>query len=50
MLRHYVAVIRKTLSGQNGLSWVMFNDEKVVKFEDIETMKKTAYLYFFTRV
>lgn len=50
MLRHYVAVIRKTLSGQNGLSWVMFNDEKVVKFEDIEAMKKTAYLYFFTRV
>ncbi|KAJ5491777.1 Ubiquitinyl hydrolase [Penicillium expansum] len=47
---HYVAVIRKTLSGQNGLSWVMFNDEKVVKFEDVEAMKKTAYLYFFTRV
>lgn len=47
---HYVAVIRKPLSGQNGLSWVMFNDEKVVKFEDIEAMKKTAYLYFFTRV
>lgn len=48
--RHYVAVIRKTLSGQSGLSWVMFNDEKVVKFEDVEAMKKTAYLYFFTRV
>lgn len=47
---HYVAVIRKTFPGQNGLSWVMFNDEKVVKFEDIEAMKKTAYLYFFTRV
>jgi uncharacterized UBP type Zn finger protein len=48
--RHYVAVIRKSLSGQSGLSWVMFNDEKVVKFEDIEAMKKSAYLYFFTRV
>jgi uncharacterized UBP type Zn finger protein len=48
--RHYVAVVRKPLSGQSGLSWVMFNDEKVVKFEDIEAMKKSAYLYFFTRV
>ncbi|KAJ5355776.1 Ubiquitinyl hydrolase [Penicillium concentricum] len=47
---HYVALIRKPLAGQSGLSWVMFNDEKVVKFEDIEAMKKTAYLYFFTRV
>ncbi|KAJ5563186.1 hypothetical protein N7535_008350 [Penicillium sp. DV-2018c] len=47
---HYVALIRKELPGQSGLSWVMFNDEKVVKFEDIEAMKKTAYLYFFTRV
>lgn len=48
--RHYVAMIRKQLPGQSGLSWVMFNDEKVVKFEDIEAMKKTAYLYFFTRI
>ncbi|KAJ5782189.1 hypothetical protein N7457_003963 [Penicillium paradoxum] len=47
---HYVALVRKTLPGQIGLSWVMFNDEKVVKFEDIEAMKRTAYLYFFTRV
>jgi ubiquitin carboxyl-terminal hydrolase 5/13 len=38
------------LPGQNELSWVMFNDEKVVKFEDFEAMKKSAYLYFFTRV
>jgi ubiquitin carboxyl-terminal hydrolase 5/13 len=48
--RHYVAFVRKTLPGQSHLSWVMFNDEKVVKSEDIEAMKRTAYLYFFTRV
>lgn len=47
---HYVAVVRKALPGRDELSWVMFNDEKVVKFEDIEQMKKTAYMYFFTRV
>ncbi|OQD73219.1 hypothetical protein PENDEC_c016G02815 [Penicillium decumbens] len=47
---HYVAFIRKTLPGQDGLSWVLFNDEKVVKYEDIDEMKKTAYVYFFTRV
>jgi ubiquitin carboxyl-terminal hydrolase 5/13 len=45
-----VAFIRKALPDQDGLSWVMFNDEKVVKYEDIEDMKKTAYVYFFTRV
>jgi len=45
-----VAFIRKTLPGQDGLSWVLFNDEKVVKYEDIDEMKKTAYVYFFTRV
>ena len=49
-IRHYVALSRKQLPGQDGLSWVMFNDEKVVKFEDTEAMKKSAYLYFFTRV
>lgn len=50
LFRHYVAFIRKALPDQDGLSWVMFNDEKVVKYEDIEDMKKTAYVYFFTRV
>lgn len=48
--RHYVAFIRKTLPGQNELSWTMFNDEKVVQIEDIEEMKQTAYMYFFSRV
>ncbi|KAJ6033028.1 hypothetical protein N7499_009298 [Penicillium canescens] len=47
---HYVAFVRKTLPGQSHLSWVMFNDEKVVQSEDIEAMKRTAYLYFFKRV
>jgi ubiquitin carboxyl-terminal hydrolase 5/13 len=48
--RHYVAFVRKALPGQSGLSWVLFNDEKVVKAEDIQEMKKYAYLYFFSRV
>ncbi|KAJ5102871.1 hypothetical protein N7532_003400 [Penicillium argentinense] len=48
---HYVAFVRRELPGSDsGLSWVMFNDEKVVRSEDIEGMKKTAYMYFFTRV
>jgi ubiquitin carboxyl-terminal hydrolase 5/13 len=45
-----VAFVRKALPGQTGLSWIMFNDEKVVKYEDIEDMKKTAYVYFLARV
>lgn len=48
--RHYVAVIRKVLEGQSELSWVMFNDEKVVKFEEADGMKESAYMYFFTRL
>ncbi|KAJ6007947.1 hypothetical protein N7540_011923 [Penicillium herquei] len=47
---HYVAVIRKALPDQADQFWVMFNDEKVVKFEDLEPMKSSAYVYFFTRV
>lgn len=46
--RHYVAFIRKKLGEQT--SWVLFNDEKVVKVEDVEEMKKFAYVYFFKRV
>lgn len=48
--RHYVAFVRKALPGKSGLSWVMFNDEKVVEVEDVQEMKKYAYLYFFSRV
>lgn len=47
---HYVAFVRKALPGKSGLSWVMFNDEKVVEVEDVQEMKKFAYLYFFSRL
>ncbi|KAF8245229.1 ubiquitinyl hydrolase [Wilcoxina mikolae CBS 423.85] len=50
---HYVAFIKKDLShvqGEEGESWVLFNDEKVVKSGDAEEMKKFAYVYFFKRV
>ncbi|KAJ9156031.1 Ubiquitin carboxyl-terminal hydrolase [Pleurostoma richardsiae] len=45
---HYVAFIRKKLGDR--VSWVLFNDEKVVETEDVEEMKKFAYVYFFRRV
>lgn len=48
ILRHYVAFIRKKFEGE--ASWVLFNDEKVVKVVDVEEMKKFAYVYFFRRV
>ncbi|KAL4901968.1 hypothetical protein BDW74DRAFT_159364 [Aspergillus multicolor] len=47
---HYVAFVRKQLPGKPGVSWVMFNDEKVVEVDDVQEMKKFAYLYFFSRV
>ncbi|KAL5332159.1 hypothetical protein BJX70DRAFT_384968 [Aspergillus crustosus] len=47
---HYVAFVRKQLPGKSTPSWVMFNDEKVVEVDDIQEMKKFAYLYFFSRV
>jgi ubiquitin carboxyl-terminal hydrolase 5/13 len=46
---HYVAFIRKGISGADSPSWVLFNDEKVVQANDIEEMKKFAYVYFFQR-
>ncbi|KAL2132191.1 hypothetical protein VTI74DRAFT_4106 [Chaetomium olivicolor] len=45
---HYVAFIRKKLGDET--SWVLFNDEKVVKVVDVEEMKKFAYVYFFKRI
>jgi len=42
--------VRKAIPGQCGSSWVLFNDEKVVKVNDIEEMKRFAYVYFFSRV
>ncbi|TVY30601.1 Ubiquitin carboxyl-terminal hydrolase [Lachnellula hyalina] len=44
---HYVAFIRKAISGQETPAWVLYNDEKVVQATDIEEMKKFAYVYFF---
>ena len=49
---HYVAHIRVAdLSGSEE-SWVLFNDEKVVKAdaESVRELKKLAYLYVFERV
>lgn len=46
--RHYVAFIRKKLDAA-GLSWILFNDEKVVQALDVEEMKQCAYIYFFRR-
>ncbi|KAE8454065.1 hypothetical protein EG329_007843 [Mollisiaceae sp. DMI_Dod_QoI] len=46
---HYVAFIRKLLEGESSPSWVLYNDEKVVKANDVEEMKKFAYVYFFQR-
>lgn len=46
--RHYVAFIRKQLD--DGESWVLFNDEKVVEGGDVGEMSKFAYVYFFKRV
>ncbi|KAL4912134.1 hypothetical protein BDW62DRAFT_195389 [Aspergillus aurantiobrunneus] len=47
---HYVAFLRKALPGKSDLSWVMFNDEKVVEVDDVQEMKNFAYLYFFSRI
>ena len=47
---HYVAFIRKQVPDEGEQkSWVLFNDEKVVKAEDVGEMKKFAYVYFFRR-
>ncbi|KAI4183895.1 MAG: hypothetical protein L6R41_005117 [Letrouitia leprolyta] len=46
---HYVAFIRKHISDEGSKSWVLYNDEKVVKAADVEEMKKFAYVYFFKR-
>lgn len=50
MNSHYVAFIRKEIPEEKETSWVLYNDEKVVKANDVEDMKKFAYVYFFERV
>ncbi|EMD41286.1 hypothetical protein CERSUDRAFT_109886 [Gelatoporia subvermispora B] len=49
---HYVAHIRVNDPTLGGESWVLFNDEKVVKAdaESVRELKKLAYLYVFERV
>lgn len=47
--RHYVAFIRRILDNGHA-AWVLFNDEKVVKAEDVDEMRKFAYVYFFKRL
>lgn len=41
--------MRKQLGDDNVQSWVLFNDEKVVKAKAVDAMKKFAYVYFFQR-
>ncbi|KAF8327578.1 ubiquitin carboxyl-terminal hydrolase 14 [Cantharellus anzutake] len=50
---HYVAHIREPgLGAADGDSWVLFNDEKVVKAdeESVKSLMPLAYLYFFERL
>jgi len=47
---HYVAFIRKELPDDKSKPWILYNDEKVVKANDVEEMKKFAYVYFFKRI
>ncbi|CZT14461.1 related to ubiquitin thiolesterase [Ramularia collo-cygni] len=45
---HYVAFVKKE---EEGLGWVLFNDEKVAQAGgDVEAMKSFAYVYFLRRV
>ncbi|TCD66348.1 hypothetical protein EIP91_001452 [Steccherinum ochraceum] len=48
---HYVAHIRAPDPNSAGDSWVLFNDEKVVKAdaESVKELKKLAYLYIFEK-
>jgi ubiquitin carboxyl-terminal hydrolase 5/13 len=47
IISHYVAFIRKQDPKDMHIAWVLYNDEKVVKADDVEEMKKFAYVYFF---
>jgi len=48
---HYVAFVHERIPGEGPESWVLFNDEKVVKaaLDQVEEMKRFAYVYFFER-
>ncbi len=47
---HYVAFIRRQLEQEKAKSWVLFNDEKVVEADNMEEVKKFAYVYFLERL
>lgn len=47
---HYVAFIRRQLESNNAKSWVLYNDEKVVEADNVEEVKKFAYVYFLERL
>jgi ubiquitin carboxyl-terminal hydrolase 5/13 len=47
---HYVAFAYKPIPGERQPSWVLFNDEKVVRADSVEEMKQYAYVYFFSRI
>jgi ubiquitin carboxyl-terminal hydrolase 5/13 len=47
--RHYVAFINRNMPRSDDSSWVLYNDEKVVKADNFEEMKQFAYVYFLSR-
>ncbi len=46
---HYVSHIRSSSEGSID-QWTLFNDEKVVKAEEIDELIKFGYVYIFERV
>jgi ubiquitin carboxyl-terminal hydrolase 5/13 len=47
---HYVAFVRKPISENHNLLWILFNDEKVVEAINADEMKQFAYIYFFRQL
>ncbi|CCH61313.1 hypothetical protein TBLA_0E02570 [Henningerozyma blattae CBS 6284] len=44
---HYVAFIRKIVDGK--LSWVLYNDEKIVIADSLKEVQKNGYIFFYSR-
>lgn len=47
--RHYVAFLKRKIPQSDEVAWVLYNDEKVVKADNIEEMKQFAYIYILSR-
>ncbi|GMM55236.1 ubiquitin-specific protease [Maudiozyma humilis] len=48
---HYVAFIRKHVSGHDTPQWVLYNDEKIVLAgSDVSELRTHGYMYFYARV